>query len=42
MLKFVIGVVVGIAVSTVGFSGLAKIADNGVAQVQTVAKDVAK
>ena len=42
MLKFIIGVAVGIAVSTVGFSGLAKMADNGVAQTQEIVKEAAK
>ena len=41
-MQFVFGVIVGIAVATVGFSGLAKMADKGVTQVQTVVKDVAK
>jgi hypothetical protein len=42
MTQFLIGLVLGIAVATVGFSGVAKIADKGVTQVQTVVKDVAK
>jgi hypothetical protein len=42
MVQFIIGVVVGIAIATVGVSGVAKIADKGVTQVQTVVKDVAK
>ena len=41
-MQFIFGVIVGIAVMTVGVSGLAKLADRGVAQVQTVIKDVAK
>lgn len=42
MTKFIVGVIVGIAVATVGFSGLAKMADKGVTQVQTVVKDASK
>ena len=42
MTQFLVGLVLGIAVATVGFSGVAKIADKGVTQVQTVVKDVAK
>jgi hypothetical protein len=34
--------VLGIAVATVGFSGIAGIVDNGVAKVQQVTKEVAK
>lgn len=42
MTKLLIGIVIGIAVATVGFSGLAKMADKGVAKVQEISKDVAK
>ena len=38
MIKFVAGVVVGIAICTVGFSGMARMLDNGVTKVQEVTK----
>ena len=34
--------ILGIVVATVGFTGVAKMADEGVAKVQSVAKDAAK
>jgi len=39
---YVIVFVLGVVAATVGFSGVAKIADNGVAKVQQVTKDAAK
>jgi hypothetical protein len=42
MIKLIIGVIIGIVVATIGFSGIAAMADKGVAQVQAVAKDAAK
>jgi hypothetical protein len=42
MKAFILGTVFGIAVATVGFSGIARMFDNGVAKVQQVTKDVAK
>jgi uncharacterized membrane protein YtjA (UPF0391 family) len=39
---YIIVFVLGIAVATVGFSGIAAIVDNGVAKVQQVTKEVAK
>ena len=42
MTKVLIGFILGIVVATVGFSGVAKMADQGVAKVQAVAKDAAK
>jgi hypothetical protein len=42
MRTFVLGVVFGIVICTVGFSGIAKIFDNGVAKVQDVAKEASK
>jgi uncharacterized membrane protein YtjA (UPF0391 family) len=42
MTKFIVGFVLGVVVATVGFSGVAKMADQGVAKVQSVAKDAAK
>jgi len=42
MIKFTIGVIFGIVVATIGFSGLARMADQGVAKVQEVSKEAAK
>jgi hypothetical protein len=42
VIKFVAGIVVGIAICTVGFSGMARILDNGVTKVQEVTKEAAK
>jgi hypothetical protein len=42
MLNFLIGFAIGIAVATVGFSGLAKVADKGVSEMQRVVKDKVK
>jgi hypothetical protein len=35
-MNFIAGVIVGIVIATVGFSGIAKIADNGVNKVKEV------
>jgi uncharacterized membrane protein YtjA (UPF0391 family) len=42
MFNFLIGVVFGIVISTVGFSGIAHVADAGVAKVQAVTKEAIK
>ena len=42
MKVFVIGAIFGILVCTVGFSGIAKMFDNGVTKVQSIAKEAAK
>jgi hypothetical protein len=42
MKVFIIGAVFGIVVCTVGFSGIAKMFDNGVSKVQDVAKEASK
>ncbi|HET8688448.1 MAG TPA: hypothetical protein VFM18_17695 [Methanosarcina sp.] len=42
MLKFIAGTIFGIVITTVGMSGVVKVVDKGVVQVQAVAKDVAK
>jgi hypothetical protein len=42
MFKFIFGVILGIAIATVGVDGVGKIVTKGVAQTQTVIKDVAK
>ena len=39
---YIIAFVLGIFVATVGVSGVTKIADNGVAKIQQVSKEVAK
>ena len=40
MKNFVMGIVVGIAVATVGVTGLAKLADSAVVKVKTVVQGV--
>jgi hypothetical protein len=42
MKLFIFGTIFGIVLNTVGFSGLAKLADVGVNKVQTVAKEAAE
>jgi len=42
MSKLIIGFILGLVVSAVGFSGIARMFDNGVAKVQEVSKEVAK
>jgi hypothetical protein len=42
MTKFIAGFVLGIIVATVGFSGIAKLLDNGVNKVKEVAKEKAQ
>lgn len=42
MRAFVAGTIFGIIICTVGFSGIAKMFDNGVHKVQSVAKDAAQ
>ena len=42
MKNFLIGVVVGIILTTVGFSGIARIFDNGLNKVQEISKEAAK
>jgi len=39
MLTHLIAFISGIVVATVGFSGVAKVADKGVEKVQTIVKD---
>ena len=41
-MKFLAGVFVGIVICTIGFTGVARLVDNGVSKVQEVAKDAAK
>ena len=40
MIKFVLGVVLGFTLATVGVSGIARVIDNSVKQVQTAVKGV--
>ena len=42
MSKFLAGVVVGIVICTVGFSGIAHMIDKGVNKVQEITKEAAK
>jgi hypothetical protein len=40
--KFIVGVIVGIAVSSVGLTGIARLIDRGVEQTKTVIQDNAR
>jgi hypothetical protein len=42
MFNFIIGVVVGITVATVGFTGIFQLMDTGVSRVQETVKEVAR
>ena len=42
MFNFVIGIVLGIVIATIGVQGVANIAQSGVAKVQNVARDAAQ
>lgn len=42
MKAFIAGTVFGLVLATVGFGGIARIMDNGVAKVQEVSKEAAK
>jgi hypothetical protein len=42
MMQFIIGVVVGIVVATVGLTGIAEMADKGVSKMQETVKEVAR
>jgi uncharacterized membrane protein YtjA (UPF0391 family) len=42
MIKFVVGFVLGLVVATVGFSGIARIADSGVQTIQKSAEELAR
>ena len=41
-MKFIAGFVVGLIVATVGFSGVARMLDNGVERVKTQSQELAK
>jgi hypothetical protein len=42
MMQFIIGVVVGIVIATVGLTGIAQMADKGVSKMQETVKEVAR
>jgi len=42
MIKFLSGVVFGIVIATVGFTGLAKVADSAVNRTKETVQDLAK
>lgn len=42
MRNFILGTIFGIVVATVGFSGIAKMLDNGVEKTKTIAVESAK
>jgi hypothetical protein len=42
MIKFLAGFVVGLVVASVGFSGVARIMDRGVQQIQNQSKELAQ
>ena len=42
MTKFILSVVVGIVIASVGFSGIARIADKGVQTIQQQSRDLAQ
>jgi hypothetical protein len=42
MKAFIVGTVFGLILATVGFSGLARMVDNGVSKVQDISKEAAK
>lgn len=41
-MKFILGVLVGIVIATIGFSGITKMLDRGVEKVKEVATEQAK
>ena len=42
MKTFIVGIVVGIIISTVGFGGVVQILDHGVTKVKTTSQELAK
>jgi hypothetical protein len=42
MKGFIVGTIFGILVCTVGFTGIARMFDNGITKVQEVAKEASK
>jgi hypothetical protein len=41
-MKLIVGFIIGVLAVTVGFSGMAKIFDNTLTKIQSVAKEAAK
>jgi len=39
MIKFIVGLVLGFALATVGLTGVARIVDKGIGQIQSAARD---
>jgi hypothetical protein len=42
MTKFIVGFVLGVIVSTIGFTGLARVADRGVEHLKETSQEVSK
>jgi len=42
MTKFIVGFVLGVVVSSIGFTGLARVADRGVEHLKETSQEVAK
>ena len=42
MMKFILGFILGLVVSAVGFSGIARMFDKGVQTIQTQSKELAQ
>lgn len=42
MKAFIVGTIFGVVLATVGFSGIAKILDNGLTQVKATSQEYAK
>jgi hypothetical protein len=42
MTSFILGTIFGIVIATVGLNGIVNVADKGVMQVETMAKDASK
>ena len=42
MTKLIVGFVLGVVVSTIGFTGLARVADRGVEQLKETSQEIAK
>ena len=41
-MQLLIGIIIGIVVANIGFTGLARVLDNGVQKVQSVSKEAVK
>ena len=42
MKMFIVGTIFGLVIATVGFSGVARMLDNGVSKVQSISKEAAQ